>query len=49
MEPPPPTVPTLRALAFSPHRLTPDHPLTPTGGGHADRELRTLALALLSR
>ncbi|MFJ5229108.1 hypothetical protein ACIQBJ_04320 [Kitasatospora sp. NPDC088391] len=39
--------PAVRALAFSPHRLVPDHPLSPTGGGHADREARTLALALL--
>ncbi|MFD8599219.1 HEAT repeat domain-containing protein [Kitasatospora sp. NPDC059646] len=40
--------PLLRGLAFSPHRLAPDHPLAPTGGGHTDRELRTLALSLLT-
>ncbi|MFJ1757193.1 hypothetical protein [Kitasatospora sp. NPDC088134] len=39
--------PAVRAFAFSPHRLFPDHPLTPTGGGHTDREARALSLALL--
>ncbi|MGW4382190.1 hypothetical protein [Kitasatospora sp. NPDC004531] len=40
--------PTLRALAFSPYRLAPDDPLAHTGGGHPDRELRSLALQLLA-